>query len=106
MVQVIPLLVETGQGTAFDTVVVVDIDPATQLQRLIRRSGLSPAEAQSRIEAQASREQRLAVADEVVPNHGSVADLRAAVDALWQRLLEQSRSARAMTSCDEVSRAG
>lgn len=87
VVQVIPLLVETGQAGVFDLVVVVDVDPGVQLSRLIERNGLTPEQAMARIEAQASRAQRLAVADRVVDNSGSVADLDAAVDALWRWLL-------------------
>lgn len=87
VVQVIPLLVETGQAGVFDLVVVVDVDPGVQLSRLIERNGLTPEQAMARIEAQASRAQRLAVADRVVDNSGSIADLDAAVDALWRWLL-------------------
>lgn len=87
VVQVIPLLVETGQAGVFDVVVVVDVDPGVQLSRLIERNGLTSEQAMARIEAQASRAQRLAVADRVVDNSGSIADLDAAVDALWRWLL-------------------
>ncbi len=86
VVQVIPLLVETGQQGSFDVVVVVDVDPETQLRRLIARSGLSDDQARARIAAQATREQRLAAAGEVIDNTGSPAALRAAVDLLWHRL--------------------
>lgn len=83
VVQVIPLLVETGQSAAFDVVVVVDVDPAVQLARLMARNGLTEAEAQARIDAQATREQRLAVADEVLDNSGTPEQLTRAVDELW-----------------------
>jgi dephospho-CoA kinase len=86
VVQVIPLLVETGQQKAFDRVVAVDVDPEVQLQRLVRRSGLPVDQARARINAQATREQRLAAADDVIDNNGTVEQLRAAVDRLWARL--------------------
>lgn len=86
VVQVIPLLVETGQQRMFDQVVVVDIDPERQLERLVARSGLSADQALARISAQATRADRLAAADIVVDNNGTPEQLRAAVDGLWQRL--------------------
>jgi dephospho-CoA kinase len=86
----IPLLVETGQAGQFDVVVVVDCPPDVQVERLTRQRGLSRAEAQSRITAQASRAQRLAVADHVIENSGSLEQLRAAVDQLWRTLDDES----------------
>ena len=84
VVHVIPLLVETGQADAFDRVVVVDVDAVTQLERLVAVRGMDPAEARQRIAAQASRSERLAVADEVIDNSGSPAELERQVDALWR----------------------
>lgn len=89
VVEVIPLLVETGQAGRFDHVVVVDVDPAVQLARLQARDGFSAAEAAARVAAQASRERRLAAADVVIDNSGSPADLAAAVDRLWARWRSQ-----------------
>lgn len=86
VVNVIPLLVETGQAHDFDIVVVVDVPVEVQVARLVARNGLTRAEAEARLAAQASREQRLAVADEVIDNSGTPADLRARVDDLWRRL--------------------
>lgn len=86
VVEVIPLLVETGQAGSFDRVVVVDVPPEVQLARLAERDGLSGAEAHSRLAAQASRAERLAVADHVVRNTGTRADLARAVDRLWREL--------------------
>ncbi|HET7173490.1 MAG TPA: dephospho-CoA kinase [Nocardioidaceae bacterium] len=85
----IPLLVETGQAGRFDVVVVVDAPYELQLDRLTRLRGLSRAEAVARIAAQATREQRLAAADRVVVNGGSVAALSTAVDRLWAYLKAQ-----------------
>jgi dephospho-CoA kinase len=83
VVHVIPLLVETGQQQNFDLVVTVDVDHETQIQRLMARNGFSRPEAESRIAAQASNEDRRATADVVLDNSGSVAELKAQIDALW-----------------------
>lgn len=84
VVQVIPLLVETGQQENFDRVVVVDVEPEIQLSRIMLRDHLSEPEARARVLAQATREARLAAADVVLQNNGTPADLAAAVDRLWQ----------------------
>jgi dephospho-CoA kinase len=86
VVHVIPLLVETGQQGDFDLVVTVDVDHETQIQRLAARNGFTRAEAESRIAAQASREDRRSAADFVVDNTGSVTRLREQIDALWAEL--------------------
>lgn len=86
----IPLLVETGQADQFDEVVVVDCPPEVQMARLTSERGMSAEEAQARVAAQASREQRLAVADHVVNTDGSIEQLREAVDQLWRDLSQRS----------------
>jgi dephospho-CoA kinase len=86
VVHVIPLLVETGQQKNFDLVVTVDADHETQVQRLMARNGFTRAEAESRIAAQASREDRKRSADVVLDNTGTVAQLREQIDALWAEL--------------------
>lgn len=86
VVHVIPLLVETGQQEDFDLVVTVDVDHETQIKRLIARNGYTRAEAESRIAAQASREDRRIAADVVLDNTGSVAQLGEQIDALWAEL--------------------
>ncbi|MCW5952347.1 MAG: dephospho-CoA kinase, long form [Propionibacteriaceae bacterium] len=86
VVHVIPLLVETGQQDLFDLIVVVDVDPATQLRRVTERDGLDEDQVRARIDAQAGRPARLAVADVVIDNSGSPAELEASVAALWRRL--------------------
>lgn len=72
----IPLLVETGQGDAFDAVLVVDVPVETQVDRMVRERGWSLEDAQARVAAQASREQRLAAATYVIDNTGTRDDLR------------------------------
>jgi dephospho-CoA kinase len=86
VVHVIPLLVETRQDEEFDLVVTVDADHETQIQRLMMRNGFTRAEAESRIAAQASREDRKRAADVVLDNTGSVIQLREQIDALWAEL--------------------
>ncbi len=83
VVDVIPLLVETGQAGRFDTVVVVDCPEDVQVARVMARSGLSEAEARARVAAQAYRARRLAAADVVVRNEGTLDDLRAEVERAW-----------------------
>lgn len=82
----IPLLVETGQADAFDVVLVVDVRPEVQLERLTGQRGMTADEAQARIRSQASRADRLAAAGEVIDNSGSLADLDARVTDVWRRL--------------------
>jgi dephospho-CoA kinase len=86
VVHVIPLLVETGQHEDFDLVVTVDADFETQIKRLMARNRLSRAEAESRIAAQASREDRTRAADVVVDNTGNMTQLTEQIDALWTEL--------------------
>lgn len=82
----VPLLLEAGMAGAFDVVVVVDAPRETQLDRVQRRRGMTREDAEARIAAQASREERLAVADHVVRNDGSLAELEERVAALWEQL--------------------
>jgi dephospho-CoA kinase len=81
-----PLLVETGLAELMDLVVVVDAPEEAQLDRLTRLRRMSEADARSRIAAQATRADRVAAADVVIDNSGSVEDLVPQVDELWARL--------------------
>jgi len=69
---VVPLLVETGQSKRHDKVIVVDVDKNVQLDRLLKRDGSSEQQARSIIESQASREQRLEIADYIIDNSGEL----------------------------------
>lgn len=91
----IPLLVETGQRAAFDRVLVVDCPPDVQLARLRERDAESAAGAAAILAAQASRESRLAAADDVIDNSGSLAALEAAVRSLHGRYLTLAAGAAA-----------
>ena len=87
----VPLLAENGLARGFDVVVVVEADLATRLARIEER-GLSEAQAKARIAAQATDEQRRAIADELLRNDGSEHDLADQVSALWQRLVSRMRA--------------
>ena len=78
----IPLLAETHGADRFDRVLVVDCDPELQIARLQARDGTTRAQAAQMLAAQASREQRLAVADDVIRNDGDLASLRDQVEKL------------------------
>jgi dephospho-CoA kinase len=81
----IPLLVETQGMRRFDRVLVVDCDPALQLARVQARDGSTSRQAAQVLAAQVTREQRLAVADDVILNDGDIAALRDQVEKLHRR---------------------
>lgn len=91
----IPLLTEGGGRNAYpwlDRILVVDAPPATQKMRLMQRDGIDSALAEKMIAAQATRAQRLAIADDIVVNDGELAHLQAAVEELdtrYRALAEQ-----------------
>jgi dephospho-CoA kinase len=72
----IPLLVESGQSDRFDAVVVVDVPVEVQVERMLRDRGWTREEAESRVAAQADREERRSVATHVIDNTGTRDDLR------------------------------
>jgi dephospho-CoA kinase len=86
----IPLLAETGQAASFDAVVVVDVPVDVQVDRMVRIRGMSEEEARARIAAQASRDERVAIATHVVDNTGSLDDLRARVESVYTELSQLS----------------
>ena len=87
VVMAIPLLVESGLRDRVDRILVVDVDEAVQLQRVMARDGCTEEQARTIVASQASRSARLAAADDVVTNAGTVTDLRQAVDHLHARYL-------------------
>jgi len=91
IVQDVPLLVETGQADRFDLVVVVEAPAVLRAERLARERGMSADESRSRMAAQASDEQRRAVADVVLVNDGSPEELRAQVDRVWRERVRPPR---------------
>jgi len=86
----IPLLVETGQADKFDVVLVVDVPRELQVERLTGARGMTTKEAEARIASQASRQERLAAADLVVDNSGTLDDLDRLVGEVWTKLTDQA----------------
>jgi dephospho-CoA kinase len=82
----VPLLVEKQLAPNYDLVVVVDTSEDTQLRRLVEIRGMSEPEARARMAAQASREQRRALADVIIDNNGALEHLAEQVRLLWVRL--------------------
>jgi len=82
----VPLLAESRGRAGLDVVIVVDVPPDVQVERLARLRGMAPGQARARMAAQASREQRLAVADIVIDNSGSLDDLDRRVADVWAGL--------------------
>ncbi len=80
----VPLLTENGLAPNYDLVMVVEASEPTRIARLVRDRGMAEEAVRARIAAQASDEQRRAVADVVVVNDGSRAELAAAVDQVWR----------------------
>jgi len=82
----IPLLAESGRADSFDAVVVVDAPQDVQVARMVRDRGWTEADALARIAAQATREDRRAIATYVIENTGSLEDLRKRVEAVYAEL--------------------
>ncbi|WP_395621732.1 dephospho-CoA kinase [Dokdonella sp.] len=85
---VIPLLVESGDYAWVNRVLVVDVPREVQRERLLKRDGISRELAEAMLDAQASREQRLAVADDVIDNSADLESLDDAVERLHRRYLQ------------------
>lgn len=88
---VIPLFVESGEYHWVDRVLVVDVPRETQIQRLCARDGITEELAEAMLAAQASREQRLAIADDVIDNTTSLEALDDNVEALHRHYLSLAR---------------
>lgn len=90
VVQDVPLLVETGQGSSFDLVLVVQADPETRVRRLVGR-GLTADDARARMASQATDAERRAVADVVLGNDAGHAELAGQVEQFWTEFVEPAR---------------
>ncbi|MFE5586705.1 dephospho-CoA kinase [Kitasatospora sp. NPDC056531] len=86
----VPLLAENGLAPLFDLVVVVDAADEVRLDRLVRLRGMAEQEARARMAAQATREDRLAIADLVIDNGGPLEALSARVDEVWAELAKRA----------------
>ncbi|MFF8636387.1 dephospho-CoA kinase [Streptomyces pilosus] len=90
----VPLLTENGLAPLYDLVIVVDAGPATQLERLVGRRGMSEEDARARMAAQATREQRRAIADIVIDNDVPLDELVPRVKDVWDELVRRERASR------------
>lgn len=83
----VPLLVEGAKGRQldFDLIVVVNASTDTRLHRLMELRGMTREEAMHRLNSQASDTERLAIADVVIDNNGTIDETLEQVDALWER---------------------
>ncbi|MDQ6697937.1 MAG: dephospho-CoA kinase [Actinomycetota bacterium] len=86
----VPLLVESGRDDMAG-LVVVDVDPETAVRRLVADRGMTEVDARARMARQASREDRLARADQVIDNGGSIDDLRRRVEEIWAWIRDPDR---------------
>ena len=87
----VPLIAEAGVAERYEVVVVVDAPVETQLDRLVRLRGMTREAAQARIDVQATREQRLAIADYVIVNDGDLDSLQGQVEQVWAALQSLAR---------------
>ena len=95
VVHVVPLLVESPDyRSRVDRVLVVDVPEELQIERVQRRSGLPEAEVRAILAAQATRAERLAAADDVIDNRGTIEALRRQVAVFHRRYLDYSKAAR------------
>ncbi len=88
-VLVSPLLLETNQKDFCDKVLVVDVPVETQVERTLKRDGVSEEQVQSIIKAQISRQKRLEHADEVIVNDSTFETLQLAVKKLHQQFIAE-----------------
>ncbi|GGT29983.1 dephospho-CoA kinase [Nonomuraea spiralis] len=86
----VPLLVENKLAPMYDVVIVVDAADEVRIRRLADHRGMSGADARARIAAQAGRDERLAAADLVILNEGSLDDLEARVEEVWDELVRRA----------------
>ena len=88
----VPLLAESRGKGGLDLIIVVDVPPELQIERLVSQRGMVQGQARARMEAQASREKRLEVADVVIDNSGSLDDLDHRVAEVWAELERRAGS--------------
>jgi dephospho-CoA kinase len=95
VIHVVPLLVESPDyRRRVDRVLVVDVPEELQIERVRARSGLSEAQVRAILASQATREDRLAAADDVIENRGTIDALRKQVAAFHQKYLQYGKAAR------------
>ncbi len=87
----IPLLVEVGMQDLVDVIVLVHVPPAEQIERLVRRNGVRREEAEARLAAQMPIDRKIAIADYVIDNSGTLEQTKRQVADLWERLIGRER---------------
>lgn len=92
VVEAVPLIAENGMAGLYDLVVVVDVPPRIQEDRLVRDRGMTREQVAARVAAQASREDRLAIADIVLDNSGSLDELDREVGELWTEVCRRANA--------------
>jgi dephospho-CoA kinase len=92
VVEAVPLIAENGMAGLYDLVVVVDVPPRIQEDRLVRDRGMTREQVAVRVAAQASREDRLAIADIVLDNSGSLDELDREVGELWTEVCRRANA--------------
>lgn len=90
----VPLLTENGLAPLYDVVIVVDASPETQLDRLVRLRGMTEDDARARMAAQATRDERLKIADIVIDNDVPLERLRQRVREVWTELARRAHDPR------------
>ncbi|MDX3803862.1 dephospho-CoA kinase [Streptomyces sp. AK04-3B] len=93
----VPLLTENGLASLYDVVIVVDAAPDTQLDRLVRLRGMTEDDARARMAAQATREDRRAIADIVIDNDVPLAELEQRVQDVWDDLVGRAHARRGIS---------
>ncbi len=91
VIVVIPLLIETGQSAEVDHILVVDCSEEIQIQRVKQRDKRDEKQIREILNAQASREERLSIADDVIENEGDISNLDAKIEELHQKFLHMSQ---------------
>jgi dephospho-CoA kinase len=82
---VVPLLAESGRYSWINRVLVIDVSESVQIERVMARDHINREQAEAILRAQAGRKERLALADDVIDNSGSLDDLKSRVDTLYQK---------------------
>lgn len=92
-----PLLLEAGQSSLVDSILLIDASEASQIQRTSERDKLDPQAVEAIIATQWSREKRQRHADHILLNEGSLADLEKEIDALHEEFLQQAAMCRQLS---------
>ena len=86
-----PLLIEVGRHKKMDVVILVYASPETQIQRIMKRNGYTRQEAQDRLRSQMPLDEKIPFADYVIHNEGEPDKTEAAVEEVWEKLLQKNR---------------